>query len=116
MKVLIYYYYSFESIILKNDSNLGIKYVCTWPECQYLNRYLTNILMHIRNHLGKPIIQCNRIGCKRKYKDPRSFGNHLRCHLGLSFVCKDCGEKFDNHSQLMVHRKKHRKNTESDTE
>jgi hypothetical protein len=90
--------------------------VCTWPQCEYSNRSSTNILMHIRNHLGKPTIQCNQIGCKRKYKDPQSFSNHLRSHLGLTFACKGCGKKFDNYSQLMVHRKKYHKNTNSYTE
>ncbi len=88
---------------------LGIKFLCTWPECEYENRSKTKFKLHFYNHKERPVVECEWNGCNRKYKNPISYRNHLKFHAGTTFICKDenCGQHFLNHSKLSTHRKMH---------
>ena len=73
-------------------------------ECKATFRMFSNLKNHLdRNRCLKYAYQCPQ--CSIVFSNPASFTKHLKQHMGKTFECDMCGDKFINDKGLQRHTK-----------
>ncbi|XP_054158182.1 zinc finger protein 555-like [Oppia nitens] len=87
---------------------------CTWPGCDYVQKYHGDLNKHMGVHVDVPAIhQCDWPGCERAFKRPESLRIHKQMHQNeRQYPCHwpECEHRANHKSGLASHiRKVHTK-------
>jgi hypothetical protein len=80
------------------------KHVCQVCRKGFTNK--ANLLKHSIVHSKVKAFKCDVDGCNKSYKESSALFRHKRAaHEGVKYECEECGRRFNNKCNMVVHYK-----------